>query len=179
MYEGRRNMKKLLILISPLVAGLLLFALVVPALAAPGGVTNPETLKELAAARRATKQYKNAELPTWRGVVDGYVQFLPDRVPGMGYHYARITLVDGVFNLAAPEVLIFEDEGSGRRLVAVEYIVVRGVGAGPPSGFTGADDGWEEPPAGAPLPPGTWTLHVWLWEENPNGIFAAFNPNIP
>lgn len=167
-------MKK--VLLSLMVAGLLLAFLAVSAVAAPGGVTNPDTLKELAQARQGTMQLQNAELPAWDGTAGLYVQVSP-RVPGMGYHYANFALVDGVFNPAAPEIVLYEDAGNGRRLVAVEYIVI--TGAGPPSGFTGSDDVWTPPAPGAPLPPGTWTLHAWVWEGNPAGIFAPFNPNIP
>ena len=145
------------------------------AVAAFGGATNPAALRELAAARKATAQYQNAELPTWDGAAGGYVQASP-RVPGMGYHYANFGLVDGTFDVTAPEILLYEDAGSGRRLVAVEYIVISG--AVPPDGFTGTDDVWTSPPPEAPFPPGTWTLHAWLWQGNPDGIFAEFNPNI-
>lgn len=141
--------------------------------AAFGGVTNPDTLKELAAVRKATKQYQNAELPIWDGTAGGYEPVTP-RVPGMGYHYADFGLLDGTFELTAPEVLLYEDSGNGRRLVGVEYIVI--TGGAPPSGFTGSDDVWAPAPPG--FPPGTWTLHAWLWEGNPDGIFAPFNPNL-
>jgi hypothetical protein len=23
-----------------------------------------------------------------------------------------------------------------------------------------------------------WSLHVWLYEDNPNGVFTPFNPNV-
>jgi hypothetical protein len=27
-----------------------------------------------------------------------------------------------------------------------------------------------------PNTPPVWTLHLWLWTDNPNGLFAHFNP---
>ncbi len=164
-------MKK--VLLSLMLAGLLLASLATFVVAAPGGVTNPTILKELNQARQATRQYQNALLPTavdWVSTAGLYVQTSP-RVPGMGYHYANLGLVDGNFNVAAPEILIYEDAGNGRRLIAVEYVVT---GASAPAGFTGSDDGWHwEGFLGA------WTLHAWIWEGNPAGIFNPFNPNIP
>jgi hypothetical protein len=171
------------------------------AVAAFGGVTNPDTLTELAQARQAAQQYLNSELPAWDGVADGYVQASP-RVPNMGYHYVNFALLDDVFDVEAPEILLFDDAGNGRRLVGVEYVVA---GVAAPEGFTGSEDDWhvhlaschyadgyevEEPnpancpftsPGGAPLTlwhPDIWALHVWLWEGNPDGIFAEFNPNV-
>ncbi len=42
---------------------------------------------------------------------------------------------------------------------------------------------WNGNPGGAPLvlwhPDLGWTLHVWIWRANPDGIFAPFNPNVP
>ena len=171
------------------------------AVAAFGGVTNPDALRELAADREATAQYQNAELPTWDGVADGYVQVSP-RVPGMGYHYINFALLLDGFDVEAPEILLFDDAGNGRRLVGVEYAVIAEVA---PEGFAGSDDDWHVHPASChyadgyeieaanpgacpPTSPGEapfiewhpdiWTLHVWLWEGNPDGIFAMFNPNL-
>ncbi len=159
--------------LSLVLAGLLVASLATFVMAAPGGVTNPAANKELAQARQATRQHQNAELPVWDGTAGPYVQVSP-RVPGMGYHYADLGLLDGTFNVAAPEVLLYEDAGRGRRLVAVEYIVISG--AAPPAGFTGSDDVWV-PARG--FPPGVWALHAWIWQGNPDGIFAPFNPSIP
>ncbi|MDQ3698692.1 MAG: hypothetical protein M3373_11815 [Gemmatimonadota bacterium] len=27
-------------------------------------------------------------------------------------------------------------------------------------------------------PFGLWVLHVWLWQKNPNGVFANWNPRV-
>ncbi len=154
---------------------------------APGGGVN----SELAAARRATTQYHDVS----RAVADGYVQ-LSGHVPGMGAHFANLGLMETPFNLAQPEILLYSlTEGNRPKLVAVEYVVV-----GPePDGLAGDSDVWEihlaschypdgseelQPdPSLCPLPafwhPGIWALHVWIWRGNPDGVFAAFNPNVP
>lgn len=42
----------------------------------------------------------------------------------------------------------------------------------PPSGGQAFDVG------GAPFPVLHRSLHVWLWKDNPSGLFAAFNPDV-
>ncbi len=168
-------MKK--VLLSLMLAGLLLASMATFVVAAPGGVTNPATLKQLAQARQATRQYQNAELPTavdWVSTAGPYMQVSP-RISGMGYHYANLALMGGPFDPAAPELLLYEDAGNGRRLIAVEYFMPGSANSTVPEGFIGDDDVWHwESEAG-----GGWTLHAWIWEGNPAGIFNPFNPNIP
>ena len=106
--------------------------------AALGGATNPDALKELAQARQATLQYLNSELPAWDGVAGGYLQASP-LVPSMGYHYVNDALLADGFDVEAPEILLFNDAGNGRRLVGVEYAVVAEAA---PDGFAGSDDEW-------------------------------------
>jgi hypothetical protein len=92
---------------------------------------------------------------------------------GMGYHWLNPTLVDDVFDPLQPEVVLYATGPGGElKLVAIEYIVID-VGQERPS-FAGHlfDIG------GTPTPVPHWSLHVWLYEENPNGIFAPINPNI-
>ncbi len=205
-------MKK--VLLSLMAAGLLLASLALPAVAAPGGVTNPATLNELAQARRATQQYQNDELPTangWAGPVGtGYIQVSPN-IPGMGYHYLNESLIGPFFNPETPGILLYADAGNGRRLVGVEYLVLDvlppdpgfsdGLPDNEPEGFAGDEDEWEfhqaechytdgseeycASPGDADIGktlaiwhPDLWTLHVWLWQGNPAGIFTPFNPNI-
>jgi hypothetical protein len=187
-------MKKIL-LVSLLVVVLVLTTLTALVLAAPGGVNDPDTLQALAAARAATNKYHDVSVAG----ADGYAPVTECiEVPGlgaMGFHYVNFGLLDGIFNLATPEILLYAPAGNGLRLVAVEYAVV-----GPePEGLPGDDDAWEfheaschytdgseEPCASlddadpgkvlALWHPGIWALHVWLWQANPNGIFEDFNP---
>jgi hypothetical protein len=94
-------------------------------------------------------------------------------VGGMGYHWANRTLVDPVFDPLNPEVVLYAKGPDGElRLVALEYVVID-VGQPRPSfGDQLFDIG------GAPVPVPHWTLHVWLYEHNPSGMFARFNPNV-
>jgi hypothetical protein len=71
-------------------------------------------------------------------------------------------------------VRLYEPEQNGRlRLVAVEYII--------PYTFHGRD---AEPPVlfGEKFQQNDsfqlWGLHAWIWDENPSGIFANWNPRL-
>jgi hypothetical protein len=127
----------------------------------------------LKALRRETARYHS----TTQAVKAGY---LPDdhcvEVPGlggMGYHWLNPALLDASFDPLRPEVLVYAPGPRGTlTLGAVEYIVLD-VGQPRPS-FAGHpfDVG------GTPIPLPHWSLHVWLYEDNPDGIFAPFNPRV-
>jgi hypothetical protein len=99
----------------------------------------------------------------------------------MGVHYPNGDLVaDGVLDASHPEVLIYEVKNGKYSLVGVEYLVL-------------ADD-WnannDSPPVlmgqvfnlnGGPNRydmPAFYELHVWAWYDNPNGVFADWNPKV-
>lgn len=106
----------------------------------------------------------------------GFVAVSP-YIPHMGIHFGQLDRFDAEFILEEPEILLYVPEEDGSmRFVAVEYAVPVALSATPPEGFVGEDDHWEFNPNVAG---GSWTLHVWMVEENPNGIFAPMNPNIP
>jgi hypothetical protein len=99
----------------------------------------------------------------------------PDPEEGaMGFHYGKPSLIDGTINQDEPEVLLYEPQLNGKpRLVAVEFIVPFAIlprEATPPRAF-GQDF---VPDKSLPF----WTLHIWLWKDNPKGLFASFNPNV-
>ena len=94
-------------------------------------------------------------------------------VGGMGHHWANQGLVDPVFDALNPEVVLYAPDKQGNlKLVAVEYIVINTGQAAPTFNGHPFDVG------GAPVPVAHWSLHVWLGEPNPSGLFAPFNPNI-
>jgi hypothetical protein len=92
---------------------------------------------------------------------------------GMGVHWLKESLVDPVFDPLHPENMLFAPGPNGiPKLVAVEYIVINAGQPAPTFGGQAFDVG------GTPVPVPHWSLHVWLWKDNPNGLFAAFNPDV-
>jgi hypothetical protein len=128
-------------------------------------------MQEMARARAATAIYHNVD----RAIADGYVRG-DEFESGEGYHYLNPTLLDGTFEIERPEVLLYTEGPNGQlRLVAVEYLIPLAASAAAPEGFTGDEDLWRENSEGFLL----WELNVWLWLDNPDGMFAAKNPRIP
>jgi len=92
---------------------------------------------------------------------------------GMGYHWVNPSLVDPVFDPLKPEAVLYASGPGGQlRLIAVEYIVLN-VGQPAPT-FAGHAFNI----GGTPVPAPHWSLHVWLYENNPSGMYMPFNPNI-
>ena len=132
---------------------------------------SPETRRELGQVRRATAKY----LDIFEAIADGYVD-INVFVSGQGFHYLRPGFLDETFIAEKPEILVYAiDPAKNRlRLVSVEYAVPTNLAPTPPEGFTGTADVWD-----LNEDFGLWTLHCWLWLENPNGIFAEVSPRVP
>ena len=174
-------MKK--ILVSTGIAVLLLVVLASVVYAATG-VTDPVVLKELAQVRQATAKYHDVNV----ALADGFIQTpacveSPDG--GMGIHFINpARLMDPAINTLEPEILLYVQTDDGMKLLSVEYFY--GIGApdtpvpnpAPPSPtiFGRPLDGPME--QHEPGQPPHYDLHVWLWQANPAGIFAPFNPNV-
>ena len=132
------------------------------------------TVRELMALRKSLVKYERFE----RAIEDGFDTQLtgcmvmpPDG--GMGFHYGKGSIIDAIPDPAAPEVLLYQPlKGGKKRLVGVEFIVP----------FTAWTE--PEPPVlyGQVMRPndvfGLWTLHVWLFKHNRNGLFADWNPAV-
>lgn len=131
--------------------------------------------RELAALRRATEHYHRIE----NAINAGYIQLSEcvefPSVGGMGFHYGNMDfLLDQEANLLEPDVLVYAPQpNGGLRLVAVEYIVpvFEGEAIGDPPTLFGHDLHWDEELH-------AWTLHAWIWQANPEGIFEHWNPNV-
>lgn len=148
---------------------------------APVAAQDVET-SDLDAVRRATAAYHWLPL----ALDEGFVPFslegtdtptcFESEAGGMGVHYVRN--IDDVANATDPEALVYEIEEDGdMRLVAVEYVVpeefvedTSGNVVSLPS-LHGQD--FHKHPS---LP--MYILHAWIWEENPEGMFADFNPSV-
>ena len=174
-------MKK--VLVSLAVAMLLLVVLAGIAYAATG-VTDPVVLRQIAQVRRATAKYHDVNV----ALADGFVSTLtcvasPDG--GMGIHYVNPPrLMDQEVNILEPEILLYAEVGGTLKLIGVEYWFSIGApdtpvpDPAPPSPiiFGRPLDG--PMPAHDPGQPPHYDLHLWVWQGNPSGIFAPFNPNV-
>ncbi|MEP7254515.1 MAG: hypothetical protein ABI666_02005 [Ferruginibacter sp.] len=130
------------------------------------GLSNA-TMEELRNARTATQYYQSVDTAIARGYHDIGVD-----VEEMGHHYMKAGLVDSVFDLTQPELLVYNRDANGNAyLVAVEYAVP--LDRPRPEGFTGSNDVWD---GNANF--NLWLLHAWVWAYNPNGVFNPTNPAI-
>lgn len=144
--------------------------------AADSDTLSSETRKELAQARRATAKYHDIDA----AYADGYVDAVFN-LPGVGCHLINLGYLDGEFELTQPELLIYADcspnQGGKAELRSIEYVTLCGgpptCTLPPPEGFSGEEDVW------TPFTDGSlWTLHVWVWRNNPDGMFVKINPRI-
>jgi len=123
--------------------------------------------------RRVTRRFHRIDRAASAGYDARLTECLESPAGGMGLHYGNPTLIDGVVEEQAPEVLLYEPLPNGRlRLVAVEYVVPYTAWDGPqPPSLNGVsfhrNDGF-----------GLWVLHLWAWKANPSGILADWNPRV-
>ncbi len=120
----------------------------------------------------------------------------------MGVHYFRPDLlgvtappnprVDGTStytNFRAPAILIYEPQADGSmQLVAVENLVFKaswaaGGNTAPPTFHGRAYDDMEDDPVTATIDEAHnfmphYDRHVWIYRENPRGVFESFNPAV-
>lgn len=130
----------------------------------------PPAVLQLDLARSAAARYFDVAKAEAAGYRDIGV-FMPQ----MGWHYLNEGLLDDKFDPTKPELLVYADDpcGGPRKLVAVEYAVPLSLSKKAPAGFIGRADEWD--------PNQTfqiWTLHAWVYEFNPDGVFAPFNPRV-
>ncbi|HSJ07213.1 MAG TPA: hypothetical protein VK936_10940 [Longimicrobiales bacterium] len=125
----------------------------------------------LADIRRGTARYHRVEA----AVADGYMPVSPCVAAphgGMGYHYLKPSLANGTIDPAAPQMLLYEPRPNGKvELVGVEFVV-------PPALWQGSDTPRLGGQAFGMDPFGNHALHVWVWRNNPVGMYADFNPRV-
>lgn len=139
--------------------------------AGKGNKPPPLAVLQLDQARTAADKYFDVD----KAVADGYTD-IGVFMPNMGWHYLNNKLLDEKFDWTRPELLVYADDpcGGKRKLVAVEYAVPLALSKKAPAGFVGKADEWD-----ANQTFQIWTLHAWVYEFNPDGVFAAFNPRVP
>ena len=109
-----------------------------------------------------------------RGAKDGPIEYPPG---AMGVHFLNPANIGPVLDPAKPQVLIYEQVGDKLVLTAAEWFMPVAVAGGKaPAIFgqtlAGPMDGHE------PIMPAAlrhYDLHVWLWKDNPLGVFTSTN----
>lgn len=123
---------------------------------------------ELLEVRAATEKYRDIK----NARKDGY-EDISVVVPNMGYHYMKSDIVDSVFDISKPEILVYNKNHNGKfELVAAEYAIPIDLSPDKaPDGFSGTGDVWDRNTGF-----GLWLLHTWVWHYNPDGVFNPTNP---
>jgi hypothetical protein len=140
----------------------------------------PKVPPELEPVRETLAKYQNPVVAVREGYFStlGCVQYPGG---GMGVHFLNPQLFGPVPDPMAPQILVYEPDAEGQlHLVAAEWFIPLATGVdgrpeifGQP--FNGPMEGHE------PLIPKEvhhYDLHVWLFKENPAGLFNATNPDV-
>jgi hypothetical protein len=148
----------------------------------------PDLPAELQPVRAALDKYRDPIVAVHDGYFStvGCVEYphgghegtMPYKPGGMGVHFLNVQLMGPTLDPAKPQVLIYEPIGDTLHLVAAEWFVpVQAAGGVRPAVFNHQLEG---PMVGHyPLMPDGlhhYDLHVWLWKQNPSGVYAATNP---
>src|SRR5262245_32416760 len=148
--------------------------------------------QSLAAMRLATAKYATN---LNQAKADGYKIITP-MIPDMGIHYMNAKIAG--FDVTKPPILVYQKRGSKYLLGALEWVFTSKPAKPPlPGAKYGAfgaachyvdgtfvpamsqSDCAQTSPSGAKFSfwhPNLVTLHVWLWYQNPSGIYSGTNP---
>ena len=154
-----------------------------PTFARPAGDVAPITDEaQLSDLRRVTARFHSIDAAKQAGYS---TQITPcwahHSAGGMGYHFGNTNLFDATVELLNPETVIYEPQAGGHmRLVGMEYIV-------PLDAWAAANHDLNNPNDVPQLLGQRFTrhsflpifkLHIWLWQNNPSGTFADWNPKV-
>ena len=103
-----------------------------------------------------------------------------DYKPGaMGVHFINMALVGPKLDSTKPQVLLYEPVGGKLVLAGAEWFMPSQLSKTPPTVLGHQLMGPME--GHAPIMPAElhhWDLHVWLYKNNPNGMFEPTNPAV-
>ena len=165
------------------------------------GVAVPEQPLDTATRQLLGQQLTQARqaalaFPTVADAVKAGYQMVTPFVPLIGAHYINFRYVDGNFDLAHPEMLLYDGTDPTSRIVGLSYFVASP--NGPPDGFAGPNDHWHQhiglcikdrvvvggestTPEECARRGGTkvglhdmWMVHAWVvpgW-DSPEGVFS-------
>jgi len=130
--------------------------------------------EQIAELRDATSKYADIGMALDEGYMSTY-EYATSPEGGMGIHFLNPTIT-GIDRLR-PNVLLYDlDEHGMYSLIAVEWFVPSAGLSEAPTLFGQTFDG--------PMPgheagqPEHYELHVWLYRDNPEGMYTGFNPDV-
>jgi hypothetical protein len=128
-------------------------------------------LQDRAALRAATAPFHRIEAADRAGWSTNFPEgCMEGPQGGMGFHFANFSTL-GTLEVTRPQLLMYEPVRNGRmRLIGVEYLYP-GLPTDTPPTLFGQPFHWNEQFA-------IWALHAWVWEHNPAGTFADWNPRV-
>ncbi|MDN3670716.1 hypothetical protein QWY93_15435 [Echinicola jeungdonensis] len=140
---------------------------------------DPEMLKLLSNLRKATAKYHRLEVAEENGYEMGSECVSVPGLGGMGYHFVNFPAITEGYDPANPQALLYEKTENGHmQLVAVEFVIDKAFWDAendqPP--FFGSREFDFDDAMALPFP--NYQLHVWIWKNNPEGIFTQFNPKV-
>ncbi len=139
----------------------------------------PRMIREITALHVLFAKYEDMEKARQHGYEFVGPCISDPELGGMGDHYSREADVDfgrgdGTHAIERPQYLVYAPQKDGsRRLAALDYTVpYEKWHSDKPPEFFGVpftrNDGF-----------GVWMFHIWVFQHNPAGIFANFNPKVP
>lgn len=146
----------------------------------------PDLPPELAAVRTALDRFQDPYAALREGYFStlGCLEFpgggaegqMAYRPGAMGVHFLNPGYIGPTLDPLKPQVLLYEWADEALRLTGAEWFAPVAVAPEAPTIF---DRPLEGPMEGhEPILPAElhhWDLHVWLWKENPNGLFHPTN----
>ena len=135
----------------------------------------PAARRDIEQLRVATKRYQTLDSAVAAGYAASVRECLVHEHHGaMGYHHVNRGYMDAALDITRPEILLYERTPAGEyRLNGVEFILpyTRHARDSTPPVFMGQTLRREDNLK-------FWYLHVWAWNENPDGVFADFHPRV-
>jgi hypothetical protein len=152
-----------------------------------------------APARSSTAKYHSLTVAMKAGYsiladTAGITCIAEPQMGAMGIHYVKGDLVKNpMIDPKHPEALVYApDQHGGRHLAALEYVVIKAdweAKQPPPSSYVGSrftpvppmlfghEFNFTDAPNRYGLPP-FYSLHAWVWKDNPAGTFTMWNPTV-
>jgi hypothetical protein len=159
----------------------------------------PSAVSFTGQARSATAKYHSLTVAKKAGYsiladTAGITCIADPHMGAMGVHYVKGDLVkDPAIDARHPEALVYAPDGHGKlHLAALEYVVIKAdwdAKQPPPSSYVGSrftpvppmlfghEFNFTDAPNRYGLPP-FYSLHAWVWKNNPAGTFEMWNPSV-